>query len=1268
MAKKRRVPEVLWRLFRNRARDLAHTIISLLPPPPPSPAECLCKGRQCLGCSGDRAMSFLLRQDDPADYRKLVTQCFIVVSDNAPPLEFSPERRWSQRQIVEGTIQLIISEQASSINALCSNYRCPSSPGVELLTSSAWCLLLRRVGDGIMIYLLKHASIFLPLPRNKHYQVAGFPISEFCFKPKHISKPKYQHSALVLESGKKRKRVDEVGSMPEKEHPRGDFSEKVRSSLVSCSGCDGTSHSTSCTRIWGKKNCMGIFSGQVKESTGNENTNNDQNSNGKHLECSNQIMAKPRKRHRQFSWQRNWKHRQLDSQEQYSLPQFTGKGDRSSGRPLSGIKTSMPLQCTCCLVLQNLQYVAREAHIDRQSMFYKLECSSLVFPRKHILNSLKPNISGAYVLFKDIFGLSDNTIGALSKPCFHSSNCCLINRTCLFHSLLKLLKNLIRKAQHCQHLKLLEKHCSIPSDQNYEARTCSIYKANEFQPLPLEKQCTGFQRVGNLPCTKFSHFDTSVSVCASEMKHHSVPSKAYCLKKQVVSFLWAVCRSIVPPELLGASSNWRILRRNISRFILLRRFEKFSLKQCIHKLKTSMFLLLSNKHSSCYSSDDVLKCRKEQNADMPRRYSQVNNVTDTVKHKIVEKWIFWFFSFLVVPLVQANFYVTESEHGKQDIFYYQKSIWEKVTNGAITYLKDQSYRPLSDVLATNIICRRTFGFSRIRLRPKENGVRILANLKVPSRIPVKGCSLKGQSYESLQKVSLFPKHVKYTYFKSVNSVLHNLHAVLKGLQVTEPEKLGSSVFDYSDIYRKLCPFLSVLKNVSTSMPAVFIVVSDVSKAYDSVNQDKLLSVMKDVIHDDEYLIKKSHQVVCAKKSLWVRQNLIQADLGSSSGSTKLLAPSPSNCTLHGVIVNQVWSNARKKDLFFILNEHVKHNVLQWNKQYYLQDVGISQGSVLSSLLCSFYYGHLERNVILPFLQKTPETATGDFSGSAGVNNSDLDVTLSSPKYILLRFIDDFLFISTSKKQAASFFSRLKRGFREYNCYMNEEKFGVNFDIDQVLRHTSNRMYTGEDGIPFLRWSGLFINCCTLEVQADYTRYLNMHLSSTLTVCWQGKPARHLKEKLCHFLRPKCHPIFYDSNINSAAAVRLNVYQAFLLSAMKFHCYVYDLSSTCRLTANSHLGIIERSLRYLYKLMKKRMHFMDLNSNIHPIFEVERREVEWLGLKAYVRVLKRKQSRHRELLRLLRTKLAASEKRSTVSSVLKYAVDDSHSSVMWKIKY
>lgn len=162
-------------------------------------------------------------------------------------------------------------------------------------------------------------------------------------------------------------------------------------------------------------------------------------------------------------------------------------------------------------------------------------------------------------------------------------------------------------------------------------------------------------------------------------------------------------------------------------------------------------------------------------------------------------------------------------------------------------------------------------------------------------------------------------------------------------------------------------------------------------------------------------------------------------------------------------------------MLFNLQQHVKYNVLKIDKNFYLQNCGIPQGSILSALLCSFYYGHMENSKIVPFLDKVGMSDGGHYC-----------------QKLLMRFIDDFLFISTSKKHVVAFLSRLGRGFREYNCEMNKEKFGVSFDCDMIMEESnskSNRVCFDEDGNKkFLKWSGLLINCNTLEVQADYTRF------------------------------------------------------------------------------------------------------------------------------------------------------------------------------------
>lgn len=160
---------------------------------------------------------------------------------------------------------------------------------------------------------------------------------------------------------------------------------------------------------------------------------------------------------------------------------------------------------------------------------------------------------------------------------------------------------------------------------------------------------------------------------------------------------------------------------------------------------------------------------------------------------------------------------------------------------------------------------------------------------------------------------------------------------------------------------------------------------------------------------------------------------------------------------------------------------IKNNMLQLDKNFYLQIAGIPQGHRLSPLLCCFYYGHLEKTLIYPFLEKASRDCRREKE------------LITPPSYKLLRFIDDYLFVSTSRDQATSFYHRLKQGFPEYKCFMNKKKFCINFEDEEESRCSSNKMYVGDNGVPFIRWTGLLINSRTFEIQVDYTRSFSSRL-------------------------------------------------------------------------------------------------------------------------------------------------------------------------------
>ncbi|PIA36896.1 hypothetical protein AQUCO_03200096v1 [Aquilegia coerulea] len=193
--KQGRIPEVLWRIYGNRARTLVETVIDLLPKPPVSSSDkCRCKGIGCLGCNGSDPKGFLLRQSDPKDYFNLLTRSFAVVSDKAPRVQsFSFDVRWTQEQVVKKTIEMII---GNNQNVICNGYnlrQCNQSNKVlDLLTTSTWSLFHDRIGNELMVHLFKFVSIFLPFACGNHYQVSGYPINELC--------PKFSREAPVSTS------------------------------------------------------------------------------------------------------------------------------------------------------------------------------------------------------------------------------------------------------------------------------------------------------------------------------------------------------------------------------------------------------------------------------------------------------------------------------------------------------------------------------------------------------------------------------------------------------------------------------------------------------------------------------------------------------------------------------------------------------------------------------------------------------------------------------------------------------------------------------------------------------------------------------------------------------------------------------------------------------------------------------------------------------------------------------------------------------------
>ena len=159
--------------------------------------------------------------------------------------------------------------------------------------------------------------------------------------------------------------------------------------------------------------------------------------------------------------------------------------------------------------------------------------------------------------------------------------------------------------------------------------------------------------------------------------------------------------------------------------------------------------------------------------------------------------------------------------------------------------------------------------------------------------------------------------------------------------------------------------------------------------------------------------------------------------------------------------------------------------------------------------------------------------------------------------LMLLQVDDFLYVTPSHENAMTFLALMLRGIPEYNCQVNHGKTLVNFDPGSLAVDVNEAVPRLEAGALF-PWCGLLIDTSTLAVVADYTRYADTAMSDTMTLDLARNAGRAMRNKLMFSLRMRCHRIFFDAAVNSAAVQ--NVYRVFLLAAFKLHAYAAQLTN------------------------------------------------------------------------------------------------------------
>lgn len=585
---------------------------------------------------------------------------------------------------------------------------------------------------------------------------------------------------------------------------------------------------------------------------------------------------------------------------------------------------------------------------------------------------------------------------------------------------------------------------------------------------------------------------------------------------QVSAFCRKVICKVFPADFWGTGEtrdhNRRVVVRNIDRFVRLRRYESLSLHDCIQRIKVQDIPWLSpttTDSSAKLSATDLTK-RKELMAEL----------------------LYYLIDSYLIPLLRGHFHITESGTHRNALFYFRHDVWKSISEPALNTLKATMLEPCKTADIKKQLSRRALGVSHVRLLPKQKGMRPIINLR-----------------RRVQKM----QYGQLVLGKSINALLTPAFSILNYEKGARPEMLKSAMFSVEDMFPRLQAFRSSLQAQGLWGRPLYFAKVDVKACFDTIPQKRLMKLAKTLLGAETYRTAKY------SRSKLVGHNdetpgfgarpswrfLTKATTGSNDFDfADEVAKDTSDGRTRTIYVDGVVQKTeQRRAVLNLLEEHVESNLIKLGNRFYRQKEGIPQGSIVSSLLCSFFYSELERQVL---------------------------GYLNDGQSLLLRLIDDFLVITTKQEIAERFMRDMHAGLPEFGVEVKAEKSRVNFDM--TIKGTQIPKVEGRE----FPYCGNAINTATLDLSKDKERrkatskpsitqpklpsltdcVIDLH--DSMSVEYSKLPGQTFYRKTLTALKLQMQPMLLSTAYNRPETVLANLYHCFSEVAMKSYHYIRSL--------------------------------------------------------------------------------------------------------------
>jgi telomerase reverse transcriptase len=460
-------------------------------------------------------------------------------------------------------------------------------------------------------------------------------------------------------------------------------------------------------------------------------------------------------------------------------------------------------------------------------------------------------------------------------------------------------------------------------------------------------------------------------------------------------------------------------------------------------------------------------------------------------------------------------------------------------------MKSSMFDEIKRHRVSRILGRKKLPASAVRLLPKSTGTRPIINLRRRTTKRVGNHSFLGPS---------------------INSTLTPVFNVLDYEKKQNPHLLGSSMFSVGEMYPRLKKFKENLTN-EQGQETLYFVKLDIQSCFDTIPQRRLVSMIENIVTQRVYHVTKHVEIRPgdAQRNPLSSEDKFRNAKPIRKFTSKAIGLSEIHSTPQPIGAKSTKRNTVQVDtaatrnhqvdtLLDLLDEHVRKNLVKIGKKYYRQKNGIPQGSVLSSLLCNFFYGELERDV-LGFLD--------------------------CEKSLLLRLIDDFLLITTDAALARRFLQVMMNGQPAYGITVNASKSLVNFEA--TVNGTKVPRLVGSTLFPYC---GNLIDTHTLELRKDRDHGRGQgNITDTLTVESSRVPGQAFHRKVLASFRLQTHTMFLDTEHNNPKVVLLGIYTNFIETAIKMYRYY----KTLRPQSRPSPGLILRTVQDLMEFATKFIH-------------------------------------------------------------------------------